>query len=110
MSSELLSGVLGAGGVAFLGAIIKGYAMLRDGAQARERTAIAGLERYRVDADNRAASALETLDFVRSLVTYWQSRAGALEYELNRLGHIPPQPPPLPMPTAHAPPRDTNSD
>lgn len=98
MVQDWLGVVLGAGGVAFLGALFKGVQMLRDGARAREREAIAGLEKWREDADKRADRAFRELDYMRTLVAYWQARAGAREYQLHLHGITPDPPPPLPMP------------
>lgn len=101
MVQDWLGVVLGAGGVAFLGALFKGVQMLRDGARAREREAIAGLEKWREDADDRARRAYQELDFMRSIASYWQARAGAREYQLlsNGIQPDPPLPLPLPSPT-----------
>lgn len=98
MSQDWLGAVLGAGGVAFLGALFKGFQMLRDGARAREREAIAGLEKWREDADKRAAQALRNADYYLRQVAYWQGRTGTLEYLLGKNGIPVPDMPPLPEP------------
>lgn len=98
MEQGWLGVVLGGGGVAFLGALFKGFQLLRDGARAREREAIAGLEKWREDSDKRAERALEQADYLRLLAAYWQTRAGTLEYELNRHGLTAPTALPLPLP------------
>lgn len=101
-----LSLILGAGGVAFLGALFKGVQMWRDGTDAREAKAIAGLEKWRVDADHRADRAQSWSDYYQSAASAWQSHAGTLAYALTSAGlPVPPDPvlPPRPQEPPRAP-------
>lgn len=96
MPQDWLSAVLGAGGVAFLGALFEGVRRLMAGARAREREAVANLEEWREDADKRARRALDDADYQRLLVAFWQRRSGTLEYLLASNGVKVPELPALP--------------
>lgn len=95
---EYLGVILGAGGVAFLGAMVEAYRRLKEGARAREREAINNLEKWTDQSALRAQRALNEADYQRALVSYWQGRSGTLEYQVGQLGGVVPPAPPLPAP------------
>ena len=95
---EWLSLVLGAGGVAFVGALFQGIKMYRDSTSARMSKAIADLERWREDADRRTREALAAADSLREEVSYWQTRAGRMEYVIIKNGLQDQVPPPPSLP------------
>jgi hypothetical protein len=107
VDTSWLSVILGAGGVGFVGALFKGYKLLRDSAATREKRAIRGLEKWRLDADARTDEALAELDYERSLTAWWGRRAGVLEYALTSRGYpVPPlDEPKPPRPTPQQPTR-----
>jgi len=87
--SALIAAVLGGGGVAFLGAAIKGLQDLRSGVRAREREAVADLARSRDESDERARSAEADRD-------YWRRIANRYYGQLERLGVEPAPADPVP--------------
>lgn len=85
---DLIVALLGVGGAAFIGALVKSYLALRDSAEGREDKAIARLERY--ERDCRAQLKQE-----RAMGAYWYRVAGIYAYVLERSGiPEPPLPPP----------------
>lgn len=78
-SADWLPFVLGAGGVAFIGAVVQAFNAVRDSAEQREGHAIANLERW---ADKCQAD----LAFERLLSTHWQQVAATMEAALRRHG------------------------
>jgi len=86
-AGQLLTLLLGGGGVAFVTAVFQGYRSLRAGARAHEKEAVKDI------ADARAA-AEDSLEYSRLELSWWQRWAGMLEYALARNGiEQPPRPP-----------------
>lgn len=96
-ANDWLPYVLGAGGAGFLATLIKFILDLRSNAETRESKAIANLERWRDDADERADTCLRRLDQQRNCTAYWQTYAANLVHALTLAGievPAPPGPPP----------------
>jgi len=87
MSGDTLTGILVAvfsvGGAAVLTAVFKGINGWRAGAARTEARAIQNLERYRDDADWRAAVAEHRESFKSDLADYWRARAGNAEHVIR---------------------------
>lgn len=98
IDNQTLLVILGTGGVASLGAAGKWFIAWRNGATARESKAIARIEKWGQDADQRALKCYDALDAERALTSYWSARCAAREYQLERNGL---------HPTPYAPPPDT---
>lgn len=97
--------VLGGGGAAAIFTLVKAYLAIRGAADTREAAAIANLEKWRKDADDRADHAYRELGLEREVSSYWQRRAGAAEHLLALNGITPPEtPPPAPERWRGAPP------
>lgn len=96
--------VLGGGGAAAIFTLVKAVLAVRASTDTREATAVANLERWRRDADERADTAYYELSKEREVSAYWQRRAGVAEHLLARNGVPMPQPPPAPAAARGAPP------
>lgn len=94
---EWLSLILGAGGVAFIGAVFKGIQMLRESTAARTAKAVSDLERWREEADERTRLAREEAAWYLDLASYWQQWSGAVEYAASQGGVTLPKRPKLPV-------------
>lgn len=98
--------VLSGGGAAAIFTLVKAYLAIRSSVDTREATAIASLERWRKEADDRATTAYYELAHEREVSAYWQRRAGVAEHLLSRHGVPVPEPPPAPTHARGAPTRD----
>lgn len=88
--------ILGAGGAGFLAALTQAVAAWRAGTDTREARAVANLERWRDEADQRATRLQAELDAQHRRLDTWRAWAGSLEYALNTTGvPLPPRPPDL---------------
>jgi len=94
--------VLSGGGAAAIFTLVKAWLALRASADTREATAIANLERWRIEADTRADRAYAALELERELHAYWQRRAAAMEYALFLQG--------VPVPDFPNPPHNQRSE
>lgn len=74
--TDFLQLLLGAGGVAFLTAVFKAFKEWREGSWRRRDAAVADLERWRDDNDNRRRTAEDERDG-------WRAYAGDLEHLLR---------------------------
>lgn len=90
MSPELLQALLGAGGVAFLGALFAGIKQLRESFGTSRNEAMRDLERWRRDA-------LADAEYYREVAGVWSAYAGSCVFALRRDGIDPPPMPPLPV-------------
>ena len=95
----LLPVILGAGGVAFLGAVVQAYQSFKNSAEQRESKAVGNLERWRDEADSRALQCLDDLNFERGVSAFWQRRAALVEGVALRAGV---DVPPCPEPPTHS--------
>lgn len=86
----LIAGLLGGGGVAFVGALAKGWGTLRAGARARERDAIADLKRDRDEAEDRQREAENDRDYWRRVANRYYGQLERLGVEPNPANPIPP--------------------
>lgn len=105
-TQQLVVLVLSGGGAAAVFTLAKAYLAIRNDADTREQAAIANLERWRLEADERATTAYAELGLEREVSSYWQRRAGQAEHLLARHGIDVPEPPPAPEEWRGAPPRD----
>lgn len=88
-AGQLLTLLLGGGGVAFITALFQGLKNLRAGARAHEKEAVKDL------ADARA-TAEDNLEYALAELSWWRRWAGMLEYVLARAGQEPPPRPKYP--------------
>lgn len=72
--------ILGGGGAVAIFTLAKAYIAVRGSADTREASAIGNLEKWRLDADQRADAAYQDLMFERQLSTFWQRRAAEVEH------------------------------
>lgn len=105
LAQQTVVAILGGGGAVAIFTLAKAYLAIRGAADTREASAIANLERWRKDADTRAARAYYELGIEREVSSYWQRRAGVAEHLLARHGIEPPDPPPTPEEWRRAPTR-----
>lgn len=78
--------ILGAGGAGFLtavGAVVRSW---RDGVEQSEARAIKNLERWRIDADNRANREEKRANILQRLLDRERRYVAILEYTLIRAG------------------------
>lgn len=106
----VLTGVLVAifsvGGAATIAALFKGFSGWRDGSARTEARAISNLEKYRDEADHRAAIERHKVNFYQDELTpYLQNRIGDLEYLIRTTWGAEHVPPPLPRPVMSPVPR-----
>ena len=87
---EWLQIVLGAGGVAFVGALFTGVRQLRESIGTSRNQAMKDLEKWRQDA-------LADAEHYRESVGVWSAYAGTLVYALASAGIPVPPMPPLPV-------------
>ena len=94
---DVLPIILGAGGAGFIAAVVQALSSWRNGVEQREGRAVANLERWRVEADDRADRRQALLETQYEAVRYWRSWAGHLEYLLEAAGQpVPERPTPYP--------------
>lgn len=91
MSPELLQALLGAGGVAFLGALFAGIKQLRESFGTSRNQAMKDLERWR-------RNALAEAEYYRQVSGLWSAYAGTCVFAMKREGMDPPPMPDLPSP------------
>lgn len=102
-SQQLVVLILGGGGAAAIFTLVKAVLAIRQSADTREASAIANLERWRVEADERARTAYAELGYEREVSSYWQRRTGVAEHLLASHGIEVPEPPPAPQEWRGAP-------
>jgi hypothetical protein len=90
--------ILSGGGAAAIFTLVRAFLAIRSSADTREAVAISNLERWRVEADNRADRAYAELEHARELSAYWQRRSAVMEHALVLNGGVCP---PFPDPPAH---------
>ena len=88
--------LLGGGGAASVLTLVKAYRLWASGAETKEAAAIANLERWRIDADKRAADCLRALNIERQWTAWYDRRVAHLERTLITNGIDPPAPSPEP--------------
>lgn len=77
--NTLIGALLGSSGVAFVGALVKGWLSVRKGARAFEREAVADIARRRDELDDRLRQSEADRD-------YWRRVANRYYGQLERLG------------------------
>lgn len=83
--------ILSGGGAAAIFTLVKALLAIRNSTDTREATGIGNLEKWRVDADKRAALAEKKSHFYQRLADYWWQRAGVAEYHARINGiELPP--------------------
>lgn len=75
--------IFSAGGAAAIGAFAKGINGWRAGVSRKEARAIQNLEKYRDEADWRAAQEAHRSSYYQDLAEYWRSRAGDAEHKIR---------------------------
>lgn len=91
--------VLSGGGAAAIFTMVKAFLAVRGSTDTREASAIANLERWRLQADERADGFYQDLCFERGVSAYWMRRAAELEHAFRASGgEVPPAEPPPPRP------------
>lgn len=92
--------ILSGGGAAAIFTLVKALLAVRGSTDTREATAIANLERWRVQADERADGFYNDLCFERGVSAYWMRRSAQLEHAVVASGgQVPPtDPPPIRAP------------
>lgn len=78
--AAVLVAVFSVGGAGVIATVFKGINGWRAGAARTEARAIQNLERYRDDADWRAAVESHRAAYNHDLAEYWRDRAGNAEY------------------------------
>lgn len=94
--TNILPVILGAGAVGFIGACVQAWQAFRNSAETREAKALANLDRWRHEADERADRALADLEHERAMGAWHWRRVGTLEHLLLSHG--------IPVPPADDPP------
>ena len=97
--------ILSGGGAGAIFTLVKAFIALRRSTDTREATAIGNLEKWRIQADQRADTAYADLAFEREMSAFWQRRAAELEHVAIARGiRLPPLPPrPIRVATLAAP-------
>ena len=80
--NTLVTAGLGAGGVAFVGAIINAWRSIRNGARVRDRDTVGSLREQRDESDARTREALADRDYLHDI-------AGRLIFQLRTAGLVP---------------------
>lgn len=83
---EWLSIVLGAGGLAFLGAVGKGVQWMVEGRSNRATKLMDLLEEARDDAVQRQSRCREELDYAYTVADYWREGRAAAVFEAKQGG------------------------
>lgn len=89
----VLVAVFSVGGASVIATILKGINGWRAGASRTEARAIQNLEKYRDEADHRAAVAENRATYNYDLAEYWRDRAGNAEFKIRTefgAQHLPP--------------------
>jgi DNA-binding PadR family transcriptional regulator len=94
---EWLNTLLGAGAAATLWTIFRGVQMLRNDTTARTDKAVADLERWRQEADERTRAAREDADHYLNLADHWREEYGSVVFLARAAGVTLPDPRPLPQ-------------
>lgn len=95
--------LLGAGGVAFIAAVLKGIKELRESGWRRRGSDISRLERYVRESDEKVARAEFERDWQQTLGNFWFTYCGKLQFQLNRNGIDIPEPDDKPIKPVYAP-------
>ena len=82
-ATDLLTGLLGAGGLGFVAALYKGIKDYREGTWRRRDGAVADLEKWRVSSDNARKAAVSDRDWEAIQGRHWYTRAGDLEHVIR---------------------------
>lgn len=91
--TQLFTLLMGAGGITFLGAAVKGVQTLRKGAQARDDRTVGGLRASRDEAEQRERNAIRDRDFYHrtlAAVIFQYQRDTGKEPALGEHGLVPP--------------------
>lgn len=94
----ILIAVFSVGGAATVTALSKGITGWRAGAARTEARAIQNIEKYRIEADERARQAEHRGSYQHDLAEYWRDRAGNAEYKIRTEWGADQIPPPGPLP------------
>lgn len=100
----VLIAIFSAGGALAIGALFKGLGLIRSGAARTEARAIRNLEKYRDEADDRAARTGHRLDWQVSMTEHYRAQYADLAYHVREnwgAEHLLPvtEPPPyVPLP------------
>lgn len=94
----VLIAVFSVGGAAAITALGKGINGWRAGAARTEARAIQNLEKYRDEADWRAAVETHRAAYNHDLAEYWRDRAGNAEYKIRTTWGAAELPPVAPIP------------
>lgn len=103
LAQQVVVLLLSGGGAAAIFTLVKAWLAIRGSVDTREQTAIAHLERWRKEADDRARHAYRLLDYQRDVSAYWQRRCGMAEHLLAYNGIDMPDAPNPPSPDPEAP-------
>ena len=82
-ATDLLTGLLGAGGLGFVAALYKGVKDYREGTWKRRDGAVADLEKWRVSSDDARRAAVCDRDWEAAQGRHWFTRAGDLEHVIR---------------------------
>jgi hypothetical protein len=97
-AEQIIVLLLGAGGATFIWTVVRSYLAIRGAAETREAVAVKNLERWRDEADRRAAVWQKKYEMQIDLTEFWRSRAAGLEHRMNLAGlEVPPLPPRPPI-------------
>lgn len=97
-AEQIIVLLLGAGGATFIWTVVRSYLAIRGAAETREAVAVKNLERWRDEADRRAAVWQKKYEMQVDLTEFWRYRAATLEHRMNLAGvEVPPLPPRPPV-------------
>lgn len=97
-TQQLVALVLGGGGAAAIFTLVKAYLAIRADADTREAAAVSTLDRWRREAEQRAAETWDRLEHEREVNEWLFRRVGALEHLALSNGLTIPAYPPKPAP------------
>lgn len=78
-----LVAIFSIGGAAAIGALFKGMGLIRSGAARTEARAIKNLEKYRDEADDRAARVSHRLEWQVAMTEHYRSQYADLAYHVR---------------------------